>query len=84
MNKSISLDLTFDEVNAILNILGNQPTKSGLFPLMTKIYESASSQLQNAEAPQPEDNRGKPAVVKEEIPVPSSGVDAFKKSSEAI
>ena len=39
--KEISLFLTVDEVNAILAVLGDLPTKSGAFPLVLKIKEQA-------------------------------------------
>lgn len=42
---SINLSLSVDEVNAILQTLGNLPTASGAFPLMVKIKEQAEEQL---------------------------------------
>lgn len=49
----VNLNLTVDEVNAVLNTLGQLPTSSGAFPLLVKIKEQAEAQLQPpAEAPQ--------------------------------
>lgn len=44
--KEISLTLTVDEVNAILAVLGDLPTKSGAFPLVIKIKEQAQAQVE--------------------------------------
>jgi hypothetical protein len=41
----IELKLTVEEVNAILGVLGDLPTKSGAWPLVLKIKEQAESQL---------------------------------------
>jgi len=41
----INLKLTVEEVNAILGVLGDLPTKSGAWPLVLKIKEQAESQL---------------------------------------
>lgn len=42
---NISLELTVDEVNAILGTLGQLPTSSGAWPLVVKIKEQAEAQL---------------------------------------
>lgn len=42
----INLNLTVDEVNAILNTLGQLPTSSGAWPLVVKIKEQAEAQVQ--------------------------------------
>lgn len=42
---TINLELTVDEVNAILGTLGQLPTSSGAWPLVVKIKEQAESQL---------------------------------------
>ena len=47
----MTLDLTIDEVNAILAVLGELPTKHGVFPLVVKIQEQAKSQLPSEEKP---------------------------------
>jgi hypothetical protein len=41
----LNLNLTIDEVNAVLGTLGNMPTSSGVFPLMVKIKQQAEAQL---------------------------------------
>ena len=40
----INLKLTVEEVNAILQTLGQLPTSSGAWPLVVKIKEQAESQ----------------------------------------
>jgi hypothetical protein len=42
----IKLELSVDEVNAILGVLGDLPTKTGAFSLMMKVKEQAESQLE--------------------------------------
>lgn len=46
----INLELTVDEVNAILGVLGDLPTKSGAWPLIVKIKEQAEPQIEPEEA----------------------------------
>ena len=41
----IKLELTVEEVNAILQTLGNLPTSSGAWPLILKIKEQAEAQV---------------------------------------
>lgn len=41
----ITLELTVEEVNAILGVLGEMPTKSNAWPLVVKIKEQAEPQL---------------------------------------
>ena len=41
----ITLTLTVEEVNAVLQTLGNLPTSSGAFPLLVKIKEQAETQV---------------------------------------
>jgi hypothetical protein len=41
----ITLKLTVEEVNAILQTLGQLPTSSGAWPLVVKIKEQAESQI---------------------------------------
>lgn len=43
--QTISLSLSVQEVSAIIQVLGELPSKSGAFPLMVKIEEQAKSQL---------------------------------------
>ena len=45
----IKLELTVDEVNAILQVLGDLPTKTGAFPLVMKIKEQAEPQVPKEE-----------------------------------
>jgi len=45
----IKLELQLDEVNAILQTLGNLPTKSGAFNLMVKIEQQAKAQVPGGE-----------------------------------
>lgn len=39
----LTLKLTVDEINAILQTLGNLPTSSGAWPLVVKIKEQAEA-----------------------------------------
>ena len=48
----ITLKLTIEDVNGILNVLGELPTKSGAFPLAVKIKEQADAQLPKPETQQ--------------------------------
>ena len=41
----MTLDLTLEEINALLNLMGKTATESGFFPLMVKIKEQAEDQL---------------------------------------
>ncbi len=41
----IKLNLSVDEVNAILQTLGNLPTSSGAWPLVIKIKQQAEAQV---------------------------------------
>jgi hypothetical protein len=41
----IELKLSIEEVNAILQVLGDLPTKSGAWPLIVKIKEQAEPQV---------------------------------------
>lgn len=46
----ITLELTTEEVNAVLQVLGELPSKSGAWPLIVKIKEQAESQVESEEA----------------------------------
>jgi hypothetical protein len=46
----VTLKLTIDEVNAILQTLGQLPTSSGAWPLVVKIKEQGESQVPNETA----------------------------------
>jgi len=41
----MTLDLTLEEINALLNLMGKTTTESGFFPLMVKVKEQAEAQL---------------------------------------
>jgi hypothetical protein len=41
----VKLELTADEVQGILQVLGDLPTKTGAWPLVKKIEEQAAAQL---------------------------------------
>ena len=41
----IELKLTVNEVNALLGVLGELPTKTGIYPLAVKIKEQAEAQI---------------------------------------
>ena len=45
----IKLELTIEEVNAILQVLGDLPTKVGAWPLVLKIKEQADPQVPSSE-----------------------------------
>jgi hypothetical protein len=42
--ENIKLELSVEEINAILQVLGELPTKTGAFPLLLKIKEQAEKQ----------------------------------------
>ena len=50
----IDLKLTADEVNGIMNVLGNLPTSSGAYPLLVKIKTQLDAQIAPAEEPKQE------------------------------
>jgi len=45
----INLELSVEEVNAMLQVLGDLPTKTGAWPLIVKIKEQAESQVEPCE-----------------------------------
>jgi hypothetical protein len=47
----IKLELSIEEVNGILQTLGQLPTSSGAWPLVVKIKEQAESQVPQDQAP---------------------------------
>ena len=47
----IQLELELEEVNAVLQVLGELPTKTGAFPLVMKIKEQAEPQVPKEETP---------------------------------
>lgn len=42
---SIQLSLSVEEINAVLQTLGQLPTSSGAYPLLVKIKEQAEAQI---------------------------------------
>ena len=50
----INLKLSLDEVSAVLQVLGDLPTKSNAYPLLMKIKGQAEEQLPKEEAPTPQ------------------------------
>jgi len=46
---NIKLELTVEEVNGILQTLGQLPTSSGAWPLVVKIKEQAEPQVPKAQ-----------------------------------
>ena len=45
----IKLELSVEEVNAILQVLGDLPSKTGAWPLIVKIKEQAEPQVPKPE-----------------------------------
>ena len=45
----LNLTLTIEEVNAILQVLGDLPTKTGAYPLVMKIKGQAEPQIPQEE-----------------------------------
>lgn len=45
----LKIELTIEEVNFILQTLGNLPTSSGAWPLVVKIKEQGDAQLPQEE-----------------------------------
>ena len=48
----MNLNLEPNEVQFILNVLGELPSKSGAWPLIVKVKEQAEAQLPKEPAPQ--------------------------------
>jgi len=57
----VQLELNENEINAILAILGEMPSKSGTWPLMMKIKVQADAQLVEPEE-KPEEGEEEAAV----------------------
>ena len=45
----LTLKLTVDEINGILQVMGDLPTKTGAYPLVMKIKQQADAQLPKPE-----------------------------------
>jgi hypothetical protein len=52
----IKLELSIEEVNGILGVLGDLPSKTGAWPLIVKIKEQAEAQV--PKQPEPADGAG--------------------------
>ena len=50
MEQTINLELTASEVNVILQLLGELPTKTGAFVLLSKIKAQGDAQMPQQEA----------------------------------
>jgi hypothetical protein len=48
----MNLNLETNELQFILNVLGEMPAKSGVWPLIVKIQEQAKAQVPEAEQPE--------------------------------
>lgn len=46
--QNVTLNLTIEEVNAIMQVLGDLPTKSGAYPLVVKMSEQVKTQVEPA------------------------------------
>lgn len=46
----INLELSVEEVNAILQVLGDLPTKTGAWPVIVKIKAQAEGQIETEES----------------------------------
>jgi hypothetical protein len=47
----LTLKLTVDEVNGILQVLGELPSKTGAWPLIVNIKQQAEAQMPKPETP---------------------------------
>ena len=47
--KDLTLTLTAEEINAILQTLGQLPTSSGAWPLVVKIKEQAEARVKQSQ-----------------------------------
>ena len=50
MSNDVILTLSLDELNAVLNLLGELPTKTGIYPVLIKLKLQAEEQLKNIES----------------------------------
>ena len=44
--KEVTITLSIEEVNAIMQVLGDLPTKSGAYPLVLKINQQVKAQVE--------------------------------------
>lgn len=70
----LQLTLHIDEVNKIIEILGQQPTASGVFPLMAKIQQLGSEQINllQQQAAALAENGGSPEAAADDTKVASN------------
>jgi hypothetical protein len=47
----LTLKLTVEEVNSVLQVLGELPSKTGAWPLIMKIKQQAEAQVEKPETP---------------------------------
>jgi len=47
----VTLKMSVEEANAILQVLGQLPTSSGAYPLLLKLKAQADEQVKPADAP---------------------------------
>jgi hypothetical protein len=47
----LTLKLTVEEVNSVLQVLGELPSKTGAWPLIMKIKQQADAQMPKPETP---------------------------------
>ena len=45
----MKIEMTVEEVNFILNVLGDLPTKSGAWPLIVSLIDQAESQVNDTD-----------------------------------
>jgi hypothetical protein len=50
--QEITLTLSVEEVNGILQVLGELPTKTGAYVLLTKIKQQAEAQVAKQDQPE--------------------------------
>lgn len=50
----VNIELTVEQVNQLLNLLGELPTKTGIWPLLNYIQVQAQNQVNTVAQPSPE------------------------------
>lgn len=46
VDEVVNIELSVSEINTIIDVLGNQPSKTGLYPLMVKLSQLGQLGLQ--------------------------------------
>ena len=54
MDSAVNIQLTVNEVNIIMQTLGNLPSHSGVYPLIVNIKAQVEAQLRQQQQPQPQ------------------------------